>query len=148
MTSHDECSSHEFFGRPVAVLTSQFFLSYDVGGEDCFSPVVGGRVPLTCPVDLDSLYMLPGKYCRNEETGPHAEVWDWMSILCDVARSSQLPVLPDSDCQDRFRGVGRTYVLDLNFREAYSRVQLHGGGLVMVVRFRIAVWQKRCLIRS
>ena len=58
----------------MAVLTSQFLLSYDVGGDDCFSPVVGGRVPLPCPVDLDSLCMLPGNDCKNDETGPHAEV--------------------------------------------------------------------------
>ena len=64
---------------------------------------------------------------KNAETGPQAEVWDWRSILRDIARSSRLPELPDSDCQDRLRGVGWTCVLDLNVRGAYSRVEPPGG---------------------
>ena len=31
---YDERSVMSFFIRPVAILTSQFFLSYDVGGDD------------------------------------------------------------------------------------------------------------------
>ena len=42
--------------------------------------------------------------------------------------------LPGSDCLDRFRKVGRTYVLDLNIRETYPRVEPQGGGLEMVAR--------------
>ena len=107
---------------------------YDDGGDDCFSPVVGGRVTLTCPVDLDVLGMLPWNDRRNVETGSHAEVWDWRSVLCDVAQLSRMPELPYSDCLDRFRKVGRTYVLDLNIRGTYHHVELPGGGLETVAR--------------
>ena len=79
--------------------------------------------------------MLPGDDCKNDKRGPHAEVLVCKSVLCDVARSSRLPELPDSDCQDRFCGVGRTYVLNLNIRETYSSVKSPGGGLVTVARF-------------
>ena len=43
---HDVRSVMSFLVRPVAVLISQFFLSYDVGGDVCLSPVVGGRAGL------------------------------------------------------------------------------------------------------
>ena len=55
----DERSVMSFLVRPSAILTSQFFLSYDDCGDDRFSPVMGGCVPPTCYVDLDSLWMLP-----------------------------------------------------------------------------------------
>ena len=131
---HDVCSVMRFLVRPVAVLTSQFFLSFDVGGDVCFSPGVSGWVPLTCPVHLDSWYMLPRKRGKVEKFGPHDEVWDWRSVLSDVARSSRLPELPDSDCCDRFRRIGRTCVLDLYCRKTDSCVQPLGGGIVSVDR--------------
>ena len=87
-------------------------------------------MPLLCPVDLDSLCLL----LYNGETGPQAEVWDWRSVLYGIARSSRLPELPDSDCQDRFRGVGRTYVLDLSVRGTYSHAKSPGGGIVTMAR--------------
>ena len=46
--------------------------------------------------------------------------------------SSRLPELPDSDCRDRFRRIGRTCVLDLCFRETNSCVQPLGSGCVFV----------------
>ena len=107
---------------------------YEVGDDDRFSPVMGGRVPLPCPADLDSLYMLLRNYAMNAETGSQTEVWDWRSVLCGIARSSPLPELPDSDCQDRFRGVGRTYVLDLSVRGTYSHTESSGGDLVTMAR--------------
>ena len=117
-----------FLVRPVAVLTNQFVLSYEVGDDDRFSPVVGGCVPLPCPVD--SLCMLLGSDIKNAETGPQAEVWDWRSVICGIAHSSQLPALLDSDCPDRFREVGMTYALDLSVRGTHSHVKSPGGGLV------------------
>ena len=70
-----------FLVRLVVILTSQFLLWYEVGDDDRFSPVTGGRVPLLCPVDLDSLYMLLRNDAMNAESGPQAEVWDWRSVL-------------------------------------------------------------------
>ena len=61
-------------------------------------------------------------------------MWDWRSVLCGIARSSWLPELPDSDCQDRFHGVGRAYVLDLSVRGTYSHAESSGGDLVTVAR--------------
>ena len=87
-------------------------------------------MPLLCPVDLDSLCMLLRNDFTNAETGPQAEVWDWRSVLCGIACSSRLPELPDSDCQDRFRGVGRTHVLDFSVRGTYSHAKSPGGSLV------------------
>ena len=55
-------------------MRSQFFLSFDVGGDVCSSPGVSGQVPLSCPVDLDSLYMLPRKRGKVEKIGPYIEV--------------------------------------------------------------------------
>ena len=128
---HDVRSVMSFLVRPVAILTSQFFLSYEDGGEDWYSPMICGRVPLPCPVDLDSLYMFPMKTGRYRKLGPHAEVWDWRGILKNVASSSQLPELLDSDRRDRFRNLGRTCVLDLNVRETNSDVQPLGGGCIV-----------------
>ena len=54
----DKRSVMSFLVWLAAVLTSQFSLSYGDGGDDCFSPVVGGRAPLTCPVDLDLEYVI------------------------------------------------------------------------------------------
>ena len=87
--------------------------------------------------------MLPRKRWKVEKIGPHVEVWDWRSVLSDVARSSRLPELPDSDYCDRFHRIGRTCVLDLYCREMDSCVQPLGGHL-----FRIVEWKKNCLIRS
>ena len=78
--------------------------------------------------------MLYWKDRRNIETGSHAEVWDWRSVLCNVARLSRMSELPDSGYLDRFRKVGGTYVLDLNIWEAYPHVEPLGGGLEAVVR--------------
>ena len=119
---------------PRTSITSQFFLSYEVGDDDRFSPVVGGHVPLPCPVDLDSLFVLLGSDIRNANAGPQAEVWDWRSVLCGIARSSRLPELQDSDCPDRFREIGMTYVLDLSIRGTHSPVESPGGGLETVAR--------------
>ena len=119
---HDERSVMSFLVRPVAV-----FLSYEVG-DDRFSPVVGSRVPFPCPVD--SLCMLLGCDIRKAKAGPLAEVWDWRSVLCGIAHSSQLPELPNSDGPDSFRDIGMTYVLNLSV----SPVGSPGGGLETVPR--------------
>ena len=62
-------SSVEFFGSAGGRSNKSVFLSYEVGDDDLFSPVTGGRVPLLCPVDLDSLYMLLRNDFMNAETG-------------------------------------------------------------------------------
>ena len=71
---------------------------------------------------------------KNAETGPQDEVWDWRSVLCGIASSSRLPELLDSDCPDRFRETGMTYVLDLSVRGTYSHVESPGGSLVTMAR--------------
>ena len=91
-------------------------------------------MPLPCHVDLDSLCMLLGSDIRNVKAGPQAEVWDWRSVLCGIACSSRLPEFPDSDCPDRFREIGMTYVLDLNVRGMHSPVESPGGGLETVAQ--------------
>ena len=78
---HDEHSVISFLFRLVTGSDWSVFLSYEVG-DDRFSPVVDGRVPFTCPVDLDSLYMLLGCDMRMAKAGPQAEVWPWRSVLC------------------------------------------------------------------
>ena len=57
-------------------------------------------MPLPILVDLDSLYMPPSKTGHSRKLGPHMEIWDWRSILKNVASSSQLPELLDSYCRD------------------------------------------------
>ena len=139
---HDEHSVMSFLVRPAAVLTSQFFVWYDDGGDDCFSPVVGGCVPLTCPVDLDSLCMLPWNDRRKVETGSHA-VMSHGHLGC---RSFRIQTAWIGFCK-----VGRTYVLDLNIRETYPALSRLGAVLRQWLDFRlfrIAGWWKRCLIRS
>ena len=89
-------------------------------------------MPLPCPVDLDSLCMLLGSDIKNAETGPQAEVWDWRSVLCGIARSSRLPELQNSGCPDRFCEIGMTYVLDLSVWGMHSSVESPGGGLETV----------------
>ena len=79
-------------------------------------------MPPTCHVDLDSLWMLPWDDRRNVETGSRTDVWDWRSILCDVARLSHMPVFPDTDCLNCFRNVGKICLLDLNVRGTYPCV--------------------------
>ena len=78
--------------------------------------------------------MLLGGDIRKAKAGPQAEVWDWRSVLCGIARSSRLPELPNSDCPDRFRDIGMTYVLDLSVRGTHSPVGSPGGGLKTVTR--------------
>ena len=122
----DERSVMNFLVRPAAVLTRQFFLSYDDCGDDLFSPVMGGRVPLNCHVDLESLWMLPWDDRRNVETGSRAGVWDWMSILCNVAQLSRMLEFPDTDCLNCFLNVGKICMLDYNVRGMYPRVDRLG----------------------
>ena len=112
-----------FLVRPAAIQTDQFFVSYDDCGDDRFSPVMGGRVPPPCIVDLDSLLMLPWDGHMNVETGSRTGVWDWRSVLCDVARLSRMPVFPGTDCLNCFRNIGQTCVLDLNVRGTYPCVE-------------------------
>ena len=94
--------------------------------------VMGSRVPLTCHVNLDSLWMLPWDVRRNVETGSHAGLWDWRSILCDVARLSRMPEFPDTDCLNCFRNVGKICMLNLNVRGTYPSIGPPGGGLETV----------------
>ena len=62
--------------RPVAVLTSQFFLS-DVKGEmDMPSHINGGRASLQQEVDFDSLYICPQKMKHALSASPAVDRWD------------------------------------------------------------------------
>ena len=79
-------------------------------------------MPPTCHVDLDSLWMLPWNVHTKVETGPRAEVWDWRSVLCNVARLSRMPVFQDTDFLKGFCNVGKSCLLDLNVRGTYPCV--------------------------
>ena len=111
-----------FLVRPAAVLISKFFLSYDVCGDDGFSPGVRVRGSLVCHVDLDSLWMVHWEDRRTVETGSHIGVSVWRNMLCCVARLSRLPEFPDTACLKYFRNIGKKCVLDLNAGETYTPV--------------------------
>ena len=51
--------------------------------------------------------MLPWDDRRNVETGSRAGVWDWRSVLCDVAQLSRMLEFPDTDCLNCFLNVGK-----------------------------------------
>ena len=70
----------------------------------------------------------------NVETGSRTGVWDWRSILCDVARLSRMPVFPDTDCLNCFRNIGQICMLDLNVRGTYPCVEQPECSLEVVAR--------------
>ena len=78
--------------------------------------------------------MLLGGDIRKAKAGPQAEVWDWRSVICGIARLSRLPELPNSDYPDRFWDIGMTNVLDLSVRGMLSPVGSPGGGIETVDR--------------
>ena len=59
----------------------------------------------------------------NVETGSHTGVWDWRSVLRNVARLSCMPVFPDTDCLNCFCNIGQICVLDLNARATYPCIE-------------------------
>ena len=63
----DERSVMSFLVRPVAVLISHFFLSYDDCGDDRFSPGASDCVSLDCHLDLDSHWIVHREDRRNVE---------------------------------------------------------------------------------
>ena len=91
--------------------------------------------------------MLLGSDMRMAKAGPQAEMWPWRSVLCGIARLPWFPELLNSDCPDRFRDIGMTYVLDFSVWLGgfeCSPVGSPGGGLGTVARspplpyFRVA----------
>ena len=99
--------------RPVAVLTSQFFLSDEKGEMDMPSRINGGRASLQQDVDFDSVYRCPQKMrhatgaCRLEKLSP----------------PEQTTVRVDTVCSNGLRDLDRKYKLKLCDMMVQSRVQ-------------------------
>ena len=99
--------------RPVAVLTSQFFLSDKNGEVDMPSRINGGRASLRQEVDFDSLYICPQKMGHALTAGPAIDRWDWRHTLGNVAWFSRLPDVPKLADRNGFRNFDRKYGLHL-----------------------------------
>ena len=108
--------------RPVAVLTSQFFLSDENREVDMPSRINGGRVSLPQEVDFDSFYICPQKMRHALTAGPAVDRWDWRRILGNV-----VPKLAD---RNGFRNLDRKYGLNLCVITVQSSIQPLGSGPV------------------
>ena len=115
-----------FLVRPAAVLISRVFLSDEKFGEDGFSPGLQTGESLVCHVDLDSLWMAPWDACRTLGTGSRPGIAICRDVLCGIARLSSMPVFPVTGCLRSFRGLGKTWVLDLNTGESKAPVRMLG----------------------
>ena len=115
---------------PVAVLTSQFFLSDENGEVDMPSRRNGGSAPLRQEVDFDSLHICPQKMGHAETAGPAVDRWDWRRILGNVVRFSRLPDIPKLADRNGFRNLDRKYGLNLCVITVQSSIQPLRSGLV------------------
>ena len=116
--------------RPMAVLTSQFFLSDKNGEVDMPSRINGGRASLRQEVDFDSLYICPQKMGHALTAGPAVDRWDWRRTLGNVARFSRLPDVPKLADRNGFRNLNRKYGLHLCVITVQSSIQPLGSGSV------------------
>ena len=116
--------------RPVAVLTSQFFLSDENGEVDMPSRINGGRASLRQEVDFDSLYICPQKMGHALTAGPAIDRWDWRRILGNVAQFSRLPDIPKLADRNGFLNLDRKYGLNLCVITVQSSIQPLGSGPV------------------
>ena len=86
--------------RPVAVLTSQFFLSDEEGELETPLCINGGRASLQQKVDFDYRYSCPRKMKQAEKAGPALNRWDWhriMDIICWFSKWLNIPKLGPSN---------------------------------------------------
>ena len=82
--------------RPVAVLTSQFFLSDEEGDLEIPLRINGGRASLQQEVDFNDGYIGPLKIEQAQEVGPAENRWDGhriLDIICWLCRWLNIPKL-------------------------------------------------------
>ena len=99
--------------RPVAVLTSQFFLSDENGEVDMPSRINGGCASLRQEVDFDLLYICPQKMGHALTAGTAVDRWDWRRILENVVRFCKLLDIPKWADSNGLRNLDRKYRLKL-----------------------------------
>ena len=114
--------------RPVAVLTSQFFLSDENGEVDMPSCINGGRASLRQKVNFDLLYICPQKMGHALTAGTAVDRWDWRRILENVVRFYKLlDILKWAD-SNGLRNLDRKYRLKLCAMTVQSSIQPLGSG--------------------
>ena len=82
--------------RPVAVPTSQFFLSDEEGELEMPLRIDGGRASLQQEVDFNYGYSCPQKIKQVERVGPAVNRWDWhriIDIICWFCKWLNIPEL-------------------------------------------------------
>ena len=109
--------------RPVAVLTSQFFLSDENEEVDMPSQRNGSQASLRQEGDFDSLHMGPQKTGHALTAGPAVNRWDWECILGNVVRFSKLRDIPKSADKKDFRNLNRKCGLTVGVIAAQSSIQ-------------------------
>ena len=83
-------------------------------GEDRFSPGISDCTEMNCHVDLDSLWMIHWEDRRTVETGSHAGVSAWRSVLCGIARMSCLPEFPVNNGLKCLKYLERNCIMDIS----------------------------------
>ena len=109
--------------RPLAVLTSQFFLSDENGEVDMPSRRNGSHTSLRQEVDFDSLYICPQQTGHALTAGPAVDRWDWRCILGNVVRFSRLLDIPKLTDRKGFRNLNRKCGLTVCVMQAQSSIQ-------------------------
>ena len=82
--------------RPVALLTSQFFLSDEEGELEMPLRINGGRASLQQEVDFNYCYNCPQKIKQAKRVGPAVNRWDWhriIDIICWFCKWLNIPKL-------------------------------------------------------
>ena len=114
--------------RPVAVLTSQFFLSDEKGDMDMPSHINGGRASLQQEVDFDSLNRCPQKMRHALSAGPAVDRWDWERIIKFIKWFCMLLDIPKLADSNGLRDLDRKHKLKLCGMMVQSSVQTPGSG--------------------
>ena len=109
--------------RPVAILTSQFFLLDEKGEMDMPSHINGGRASLQQEVDFDSLHRCPQKMRHALTADPAVDRWDWGSIIEFIKWFCMLLDIPKLAESNGLRDLDRKYKLKLCVRMVQSSVQ-------------------------
>ena len=82
--------------RPMAVLTSQVFLSDEEGELEMPLRINGGRASQQQEVDFNYCYNCPQKIKQAERVGPAVNQWDWhciIDIICWFCKWLHIPKL-------------------------------------------------------
>ena len=116
--------------RPVAIRTSQLFLSDENGEVNMPSRRNGGQVSLRQEVDFDSLYICPQKTGHALTAGPAIDRWDWKCIFGNVVWYSRLTDVPELTDKKGFCSLNRKYGLTLCVISIQSSIQPSENGPV------------------